>query len=454
MRNTFAANMFLALLALVSGLPAAAQAGRSLTLRQAVALSLDKSPDRRIAASEVSSARIDATTARTALFPNLFFSEAITRGDDPVYAFGTRLRQQRFQQSDFALNNLNRPTPINDFTTRFSGSWMGFDSWRAEFQIRRSDLLLKSAEASAGRSDQEIVHRVVTSYEQVLFASRHVELARHQAQTAQSVLDTSESRVQAGVAVDADQLTAAANLALRQQESIESEGNLATAWAELERAIGAAVPEDQRHIGDIGEKHFDAPAIEEAVALALRSRPDRESVIQQLGAQRAGVDAAKAGFGPTLGAFGSWEADRQSFAGDGGHNWMAGAELRVDLLPVARRDELAAARATLQRTEAASAAADQQIRLEVVRAWYAHQAASRMLDVARASVAQTDESLRILHDRYDAGLVTMTELLRAEDAQRQSATSYWQAVFRNAVSYADLEFAMGTLNDSNAGDLE
>jgi outer membrane protein TolC len=190
------------------------------------------------------------------------------------------------------------------------------------------------------------------------------------------------------------------------------------------------------------------------VSVALRSRPDRESLIEQLRAQKAGVAAAKAGFGPTIGAVGSWETDRQSFAGDGGNNWMAGAELRVDLLPAARRDELAAAKATLQRTEAASDAADQQIRLEVVRAWYAHQAASRMLDVARASVAQSDESLRILRDRYDAGLVTVTELLRSEDAQRQSVTSYWQAVFRNAVSYADLEFAMGTLNASNAGDLE
>jgi len=453
MRNAGSVNLLFVLLALCSGLPAEAQAP-CFTLQQAVALSLDKNPDRRIAASDVNSARIATQAARTALFPNLLFTEAVTRGDDPVYVFGTRLRQQRFEQSDFALNNLNRPKPINDFTTRFSGSWIGFDSWRTEFQIRRSDLLAKSAEASAGRSDQEVVHRVVASYEHVLFASRNAELARHQAQTAQSVLDASQSRVQAGVAVDADQLTAATNLALRQQESIEAEGDLATAWAELERAVGAPIREDQRQLQILAEKHFDPPAIEEAVSLGLRSRPDRESLIEQLRAQRAGVAATKAGFGPTVGAFGSWETDRQSFAGDGGNNWMAGAELRVDLLPAARRDELAAAKATLQRTEAASDSADQQIRLEVVRAWYAHQSASRMLDVARASVAQSDESLRILRDRYDAGLVTVTELLRAEDAQRQSATSYWQAVSRNAVSYADLEFAMGTLNASNAGDLE
>ena len=42
----------------------------------------------------------------------------------------------------------------------------------------------------------------------------------------------------------------------------------------------------------------------------------------------------KSKFGPRVDAFGSWQTDRQSFAGSGGSNWMAGAELRIDLLPL------------------------------------------------------------------------------------------------------------------------
>lgn len=454
MRTTGPELWLMCCLVVFSGGVARGQASSAFTLRQAVALSLDRSPDRRIAGADVAGAQIATRLARTALLPELFFSEGVTRGDDPVYAFGTRLRQQRFQQSDFALNNLNRPLPINDFTTRFWGQWRGFDSWRTEFQIRRSDLLLRSAEASASRSDQEIVHRVVSCYEQILFAARRAEVAQHQVETAQALLDASRSRVQAGMSVDADQLAAAANLSTREQDLIEAQGDLAIAWAELERAIGAPVPEGQRHLRVLDEKHFDALPVEDAVVLALRSRPDRASLRQQLLAQKTGVQAAKAAFGPTIGAFGSWETDRSSFAGSGGNNWMAGAELRLDILPAARREELAAAKTTLERTEAANTAADQQIRLEVIRAWYAHQAASRMLDVARVSVAQSDEALRILRDRYDAGLTTITELLRAEDTQRQSSIDYWQAVFRNAVSFADLAFATGTLTAGGAGDLE
>src|SRR6266702_3448596 len=99
-----------------------------LTLPQAAALSLDKSPERRISQADVDLAKSATRQARTALWPSLSFSEAVTRGNDPVYAFGTRLRQQRFEQSDFAPNRLNRPLPMNDFTSRFTGQWLAFDS--------------------------------------------------------------------------------------------------------------------------------------------------------------------------------------------------------------------------------------------------------------------------------------------------------------------------------------
>ena len=92
--------------------------------------------------------------------------------------------------------------------------------------------------------------------------------------------------------------------------------------------------------------------------------------------------------------------------------------------------------------------------MDVTRAYYEHQAAEQMLVVARASTSQAEESLRILDGRYQAGLATMAELLRVEDAQRQSRANYWQAVFRNALTYANLRFADGTLTQDSVGDLQ
>ncbi len=70
--------------------------------------------------------------------------------------------------------------------------------------------------------------------------------------------------------------------------------------------------------------------------------------------------------------------------------------------------------------------------------------------MARASVAEAEQSLRIIQDRYEAGLTTITDLLRAEEAAHRSRTRYWEAVYRWQTSYAELELATGTLNIHSA----
>ena len=83
-----------------------------------------------MANADLKAAEAGVSQARSGLLPHLNFAEDISRGNDPVYVFGTKLRQQRFTASDFALNSLNRPTPVGNFATRFSGPWMLFNWFR------------------------------------------------------------------------------------------------------------------------------------------------------------------------------------------------------------------------------------------------------------------------------------------------------------------------------------
>lgn len=454
MRTSRNLQFLLAGLLLLSLGTAALAQQAPLSLREAAALSLAKSPERRMSQADVASAKTGAQLARTALLPNLSYSESVMRGNDPVYAFGTRLRQQRFQQSNFALNELNRPLPINDFTSRFSGQWLAFDSLHTQLEIRKADLLAKSSSASASRSDQEILLRVLRAYEAILLANREVEVAQHEVETAKALLSSSETRVQAGLAVDADKLSANVNLSSRQQELIAAQGDVAIAWAQLEAAIGTSIPEEQRQLKPLTERTFEEQPLADAIALALKTRPDRQSLSLQAEAQKASVASAKSEFGPKISTYGSWESDRQSFAGSGGNNWLVGAELRIDILPFAKREHLKMEKIALDKIQASADSADQQIRLEVSRAYYQHQTARQMVDVARISREQAAESLRILKDRYEAGLVTVTELLRAEDAQRQSNHNYWQSVFHNTLTYADLQLAAGTLTPASMENFE
>ena len=450
-------RIFLALAVLVPCRAAIAQAnqvGDPFTLQQAVSTALRQSPDHRLAALDAEAAVANEHLAKSALLPALSFTELANRGNDPVFVFGARLRQQRFKQGDFALDALNRPTPLGSFATRLSGDWVAFDSWKTEFAIRSAAETASAVRSAATRADQEIVHRVVIRYQGVLVAYKQLDVTRRQVETAQALVDSSRSRVASGLAVDADQLSAEANLSARQQEEIAAEGDLEIAWAELERAEGASIPEAARRMPDLQPSQLEPAPLSDSIHNAIQARPDRKSLEQATQASHSAVLATRSSLAPALHAFGDWEQDRGSFAGSGGNNWMAGIELNIDILPIAKRQQLAVARIAEQRSQMETQSADEQIRLEVTRAWYAQQAASRMVQVAQAARTETEESLRILRNRYSAGLATMTDLLRGQDTERQTEANYWAAVSRSRIAWCDLEFATGTLYADNLSDFE
>jgi outer membrane protein TolC len=153
-------------------------------------------------------------------------------------------------------------------------------------------------------------------------------------------------------------------------------------------------------------------------------------------------------------AYGNWEEDRGSLGSSGGNNWVAGVQISVDILPLGKRAQLAQESATKQKIDAQLSASQQHVRLEVSHAHIHRKTAELSLETAQAAMDQSAESLRILKNRYGAGLATITDLLRAEDAERQSQSMYWKAVYGNAMAYAELLYATGTLTPDAAEDLQ
>ncbi|MGA3161975.1 MAG: TolC family protein [Terracidiphilus sp.] len=442
---------YLALLIVASGGASAAQ--EPLTLQQAILAALGQSPEAAIARAGNQEAKSAATIARIQLLPQLNFTEDISRGNDPVYAFGTKLRQRQFTGADLVLNALNFPQPIGNFSSRFSGSWMAFDSFKTQREIRRADLYRKSASSSAKAVDQQIVLRVVQAYESVLYAQREVAVAQHEQETAAALQNSIEEHVKAGLAVESDRMSALVNEAARKEELIAADGDLGLAWAGLREAMGVTELKASE-LKPIEPHRFPQQPLEEEMATAAKARPDLRSLGEAQSAQVSAVGAAKSEFGPRVSAYGNWEEDRTSIAGSGGNNWVAGVQVSIDILPFGKHAQLARESAGKQRIDAQLAASQLHMRTEVSRAHIHRQTAELSLETAQAAMDQSAESLRILKNRYNAGLATITDLLRAEDAERQSQSDYWHAVYSNAMAYAELLYETGTLTPDAAEELQ
>jgi outer membrane protein TolC len=419
-----------------------------LTLPQAVGIALEKNPERKSALADTRAASADVEEARSFLLPHATFSETATRGNDPVYVFGSKLRQQRFTTEDFALNVLNTPTPFGNFATRFGGTWNLFDSFGSWRAVNRAERVKDAAGHQLERTDQEIIFRVVDAYYGVLLAKKQLEVAEESLKTAQAILDQSKDRFDSGVVVESDLLSAQVRLASRKQELIRAQNNLALARVQLGTSMGISTNTEFDPAEALAERKLPEMALEDVEKKAVDMRPDLKRIRSEEEAQQQSVSIAKSSFGPRVNAFAGWEADNPTFvAGGGGNNWLAGIEVQYDLFEGgAKRARLSHERAMQEKVTAVKEMATDATRLEVRRAYYDLDSARQQVEVARATIAESQESLRINQNRYDSGLSTITDLLAADEASRRSQTDYWEAVYRYHTGYANLELVSGTLN--------
>ncbi len=422
----------------------------TLSLKQAVALALESDPLRKAALADEKIAAAGVRQARAALMPHLLFSESALRGTDPVYAFGTRLRQGRFTADDFALNRLNHPTPLGNFVTRLSGQWnvLNVPDW---LQVRRAEKMTHAAAQQLDRTGQQTVMRVLGSYFNLLMAARQQELSEQQLQTARSVLALSRARYESGTAVEADYLAAQVNEAMRQMELVRARNAASLARLQFTTALGFADERDFKLVEQAAERHLDLPALADSEARALHSRPDLKQLQLQGEAAEVGRRMAKSALAPRVSAFGGWEQDNPAMFSGGSNNWTAGIELQFDLFTGGQKSaQLQQARATSEKLAALQRAAADEVRIEVHKAWFEADTLRQQIAVMQAAVAQTEEGLRITQTRYQSGLSTITELLRAEESRRRTQTEYWQTLCGFQTALANLELATGTLSPGSS----
>ena len=326
------AGLVSAAMLVLLALPAAAQdAAVPLTLPQAVSMALEKNPLHKaaFAGTHISIAQVRA--ARSPLMPKIMFTESAVRGNDPVFVFGTKLRQQSFTEADFALNKLNTPTPIGNFSSRFSGQWSLFDGLQSWYGATRARYMQQASEQQLDRTDQELVYEAVQAYEGVLLAQKQVAVSEATLKTAQAIEAQSRARVESGMAVDSDLLSAQVATASRKQEIIEAQNSLALARAQLALALGMPPDTVYEPQENLAEHSFPAFTVADLEQQALIKRPDLKQVESERSAQAKSISMAKGAFAPRLNVYGSWETDSPSPGWNGGNNWIAGAELQFDI---------------------------------------------------------------------------------------------------------------------------
>lgn len=431
-------------LALVA-LPLTAQS--PLSLKDAVRMALEKHPAVEASRAGEQAAGTRIRQARSGYLPKLNYSESWQRSNNPVFVFSSLLTQHQFTEQNFRIDTLNRPDALNNFQSQLIVDQVLYDAGQTGKAVKAANLAHGIASESKRRTDLDVIMNTTRAYYGAVLASENVKVAQESVKSAEADLQRAEAVRAAGMATDADVLSIRVHLAGMREQAIRAANDLEVARAALNEALG--LPLDTRF--DLSTPLAPAaPPAQEAAGFekeAVEQRPEARQAELAEDLARTQLDTARSSLLPQVFFRGAFEADRQRFINRGGANWAAGVSLRWNLFngfaDKARIDE---ALLLERRAQAEKQRAVNGIRLQVRKARLDLQSAGERIEVTRAAVAQAEESHRIIQNRYQNGLTTVTELLRSEAALLAARTRHLAAIHDQKIASAALLEAAGTLN--------
>ncbi|MCX6598621.1 MAG: TolC family protein [Acidobacteria bacterium] len=417
--------------------PLAAQ--EPLSLSQAVGRSLATHPAVAAGQAGVRAAQQGEVEARAGRWARVDYTESFNRSNNPVFVFSSLLTQREFAASNFALGPLNRPDFVNNFQSLVMAVQPLYDGGRARAAMAQAEGGRAAAEADEQGLRLLLARQTATAYLNAVLAAEGVRVAVAALESATASLKTAENIRDAGRSTELDVLAVKVHRAAMAEQLIRRESEQRQAQAALNEAMGVSLSESHRLTSVLTSSGV-------ATAAPRPDRPEQHAAAAQLRQAEAQRLAARAAMLPQVSAQGAFEADRQRFVNRGGANWLAGVTLKwTPFQAGADRARVRAATERIAGVKANQRALDSRIALEVMQGGEAVQSAQARVAASSAAVEMAAESLRITKNRYEAGLATVTELLRAETAQAEASLRLLAAQHDVRVSEVALEAARGTL---------
>ncbi|MGD0281927.1 MAG: TolC family protein, partial [Dissulfurispiraceae bacterium] len=321
---------------LLTAFPSSAAAGSAaplLSLTDAVRNALENNYEIRAFNNALAVSNEDIGVARSFLLPRLNFEERFMSTTNPTYAFMAKLNQERFSQTDFAVNSLNNPSSINDFQTSLSfeqplfakKAYVGLEMARLEHTAKDSEFM---------RKREEIAFKVTQAYFTVVKAKEQISMTEKTLEDTREHLRIAELRLKSGLGLFSDTLRASTAVIEAEQQLTSVRKNLAIAGRYISLLLGL------QETVDIAGVYPEIPVRDmEYYKNAALSRRDIRSLEATHENAKKSIALSEAAYWPTAGVGGSYQLNDHRYpVGSEGSSWLLTAFLRWELFDGAKRE--------------------------------------------------------------------------------------------------------------------
>jgi outer membrane protein len=444
-RPLVSAGAFALFLALTLSVGVYSHAAERLTLERAIDIAVRNNPVLKAADAQVQGADALVLKSASGFLPKVTVSETWSRTDNPMMALGAKLNREMVSPADFDPAVMNNPDPVSNYNTRLAVIQPVWNGGKEYIGRQQAKLGREASVQDRNRTRQETVFNVVKAYYGLLLAREHHTVALQSLEATEATVKLAEARYRAGAVLQSDLLRAKVQYAEMSEMLTRSENGVKLAMAGLNFAMGA--PQQTEYaVEDALAPQTLKGDMDGFVSEALALRPGLVSLGLNRNNAEKSVSMARADYVPSLNLMGQVDWNSGKLAGDDAKSWAVLAMLQWNLFDgLVTTANVWQASATAGRMKALEEQMRAGVQLQVRQSYYTLQSTLDRIAATSSSVQESEEGLRIIQKRYEAGMTTFVDVLNAENALLRTRTNALQALYDNNIANAELKLAMGTL---------
>jgi outer membrane protein TolC len=305
----------------------------------------------------------------------------------------------------------------------------------------------RTAEEAAQLSYQDILDAVTltvgNAYLQVIEADSRIQAQEAQVQIARALYDQALDEVQAGTAPRIEATRTEVQLHTEEYNLSVARNNFQLAKLALGRAIGLPLGQRFELADRLPYSEINPPSVEDALAIAYKSRSDLRSILDSEKAADQTLSAARSERYPVAAVNGNY-GDIGPTLGHSHGDFTFQAGISVPLFSGGRiKGDITQAQAVSQQRKAEAENIRGQIDYDVRTAFLNLNAAKEQVNVAKQNVDLANESLARSKDRFTSGVSNSVEVVQAEQALASANDQYITSLYDHNLAKLSLARALG-----------
>lgn len=384
---------------------------------------------------EIRKAKADFNQTNALFLPNVSASHTAMLTTNPLMAFGFKLNQGIITQSDFNPAVLNNPSATRTYATQIQVEQplLNLDGI---YQRKAAKDVLEATKLQTLRVEDYVIFESKKSYMQLQVAYKNVEVLVQIEQFVNQLQQQTQNYYKQGLIQKSDVLA----VEIRQLEVKNQLQSAKTAIKDVSEYIQFLMnkptpvvlqPSDSLTIVFHQQQLMDS----------ITNRADIQAMELATTAQKQLLQSTKLSFLPRLNAFGSYELyDNQIFRSNSS-GYLVGVQLKWDIFQGSKKiHQLQKSTATYEQSKLDLQEYKQKNNLEIAKINRLLVDSEQQVSLAKLSLEQAQEILRIKKNRFDQGLEKTTDVLAAESDVAQKNIALYQAIYQYNYTKFYLEY--------------